>query len=306
MPRWSCRPNNRVPIEPTDLALMYLRVCSSIFALFTQEALRSHYFLRQLAGRPDGTETSNKSYQSPVTSEPRGLVPPLSFRCQQKHIITSITLKEAGSTSYYSLLRSLASIHLDSFDNKMTPPQSRRHSTLVIAKYQGPVFVVLHQDEPRWVIFLSTKINHVSHQCLHLMIGLTSRYQFRHFRLILTNCLAQRSKSKITLINNLNLIVLDATIDDYTLGEKARSFSHMMDAIRPQSVYQLKNGDFAFVKRSNGSWTYAMLAHRSRGSSYEDEHMMFVLDEKGSSKVIDEKDWARFIRCLAESEDQSQ
>ena len=94
--------------------------------------------------------------------------------------------------------------------------------------------------------------------------------------------------------------------DDYTLGEIVRSFSHMMDVIRPQSVYQLENCDFAFVKRSNGSWTYAMLAHRSRGNSHEEEHMMFVLDEKGSSKVIDEKDWARFIRCLAESEDQSQ
>eukprot|EP00956_Cyclotella_meneghiniana_P001365 scaffold1462_cov64-Cyclotella_meneghiniana.AAC.6 len=79
-----------------------------------------------------------------------------------------------------------------------------------------------------------------------------------------------------------------------------------MDAIHPQSVYQLKNFDFAFVERSNGSWTYAMLAHQSRGSSYEEEQMVFVLDEKGSSKVIDEKDWARFICCLAESEDQIQ
>ena len=37
---------------------------------------------------------------------------------------------------------------------------------------------------------------------------------------------------------------------------------------------------------------------------YEEEHMVFVLDKKGSSKVIDEKDRARFIRCLAESEDE--
>ena len=94
--------------------------------------------------------------------------------------------------------------------------------------------------------------------------------------------------------------------DDYALGEKARSSSHMMSAICPQSVYQLKNYDFAFVKRSNGSWTYAILAYRSRGSSYEEEHMMFVLDEEGSSKVIVEKDWARYIRCLVESDDQSQ
>ena len=94
--------------------------------------------------------------------------------------------------------------------------------------------------------------------------------------------------------------------DDYTLGETARSSSHMMSENCPQSVYQLKNYDFAFVKRSNGSWTYAILAHRSQGSSCEDEIMMFVTDEKGCTKVIAESDWASFIRCLAESEDQSQ
>eukprot|EP00956_Cyclotella_meneghiniana_P035872 scaffold118851_cov54-Cyclotella_meneghiniana.AAC.3 len=140
---------------------------------------------------------------------------------------------------------------------------------------------------------LPTKIDRVPNQCIHLIIFLISRYhQLRLFRLILRKPASAKKKD-----------IKDHPKKELKLRKTSVAVSHD-GCDSSQSVYQLKNGDFAFVKRSNGSWTYAMLAHRSRGSSYEEEQMVFVLDEKGSSKVIDEKDWARFIRCLAESEDE--
>lgn len=93
---------------------------------------------------------------------------------------------------------------------------------------------------------------------------------------------------------------------DYFLGDLAKCPSHMM-AIPdndPQGalhqVSQLKQHDFAFIKRADGSWTYAILAHRyvSKG----EECMMFVLTEEGSTKTIKKKQWANFVRIVAVEE----
>ena len=221
----------------------------------------------------------------------------------------SITLKEAGRLlTDYSLFHSLASIHLDSSDNKMTPPQSRRHSTDDNCKVVSGTRVwgassrrATVGDPPTYEDRPCPKSVHSSNNdILDLKVPQAPPLPFDTRRK--PSSAKNKDSKDHPKIKQLKLYC--SRRDDYTLGEKARSASHMMDAIHPQSVYQLKNYDFAFVKRSNGSWTYAMLAHRSRGISIEEEHMVFVLDEKGSSKVIDEKDWARFIRCLAESEDE--
>lgn len=95
---------------------------------------------------------------------------------------------------------------------------------------------------------------------------------------------------------------------DYTLGEAARSTSHMIIESCPEKALhrasQLKNHDFAFVKRMDGSWTYAILAFRSfvDGDSAlsEDECMMFVMNEEGSTKTIKKRQWAEFVRCVVE------
>eukprot|EP00956_Cyclotella_meneghiniana_P001360 scaffold1462_cov64-Cyclotella_meneghiniana.AAC.1 len=214
--------------------------------------------------------------------------------------------KRSRSSSDCSLLHSLASIRLDSSDNKMTPPQSRRHSTNGNCKVVSGTRVCgvssrratmgdppADEDRP-----CPKSVHSSNNNILDLKVPPAPPLPFD------TRKPSSAKNKDVKNHQKKELKSYCSRRDDYTLGEKARSASHMMDAIHPQSVYQLKNYDFAFVKRSNGSWTYAMLAHRSRGISIEEEHMVFVLDEKGSRKVIDEKDWARFIRCLAESEDQ--
>lgn len=90
---------------------------------------------------------------------------------------------------------------------------------------------------------------------------------------------------------------------DYKLGQALRSPTHMIIENCPQAamekVSQLKNYDFAFIKRSDGSWTYAILAFRSE----EEECMMFVMNEGGSTKVIKKNQWAKWVRCVATDEE---
>ncbi|KAL3786555.1 hypothetical protein HJC23_006805 [Cyclotella cryptica] len=96
---------------------------------------------------------------------------------------------------------------------------------------------------------------------------------------------------------------------DYSLGEVARSNSHMIIESCPQKALhrasKLKNHDFAFVKRMDGSWTYAILAYRSfvdGNTDSSDECMMFVMNEKGSTKTIKRRQWAEFVRCVVKEE----
>ena len=91
---------------------------------------------------------------------------------------------------------------------------------------------------------------------------------------------------------------------DYVLGEFARSLSHMIIDTSPQEtkVSELEDHDFAFVKRSDGSWSYAILAHRYRSRNEENEYMMFVLNEVGATKIFKKRQWAKGICCVAISE----
>lgn len=96
---------------------------------------------------------------------------------------------------------------------------------------------------------------------------------------------------------------------DYRLGELARSSSHMVIDLNPTSasskVSALKNYDFAFIKRTDGSWTYAILAYRSyeNDDGNQDECMMFVMNEAGSTKMIKKCHWAEYVRRVARSEE---
>lgn len=90
---------------------------------------------------------------------------------------------------------------------------------------------------------------------------------------------------------------------DYFLGDIARCPTHMITESCPQvafeKVSELKNYDFAFIKRSDGSWTYAIVAHRYHSHTDDEDFIMFVLDEAGSTKEIKQKQWANFVRCVA-------
>ncbi len=93
---------------------------------------------------------------------------------------------------------------------------------------------------------------------------------------------------------------------DYVVGEAPRSSSHMI--IEPcfkkttEKASQLKNHDYAWIKRSDGSWTYGILACKSYVNSslgVKEECLVFALCAKGSTKVIKKHQWAKFIRFVA-------
>ncbi|EJK65496.1 hypothetical protein THAOC_13629 [Thalassiosira oceanica] len=110
----------------------------------------------------------------------------------------------------------------------------------------------------------------------------------------------------------------------YKLGEVCRSPSDMIiyrsnrDAINSASL--LDKMDQAFLKRSTGLWTCAVLAERSlqpqlkgiknhwfTSDEIEDlpnnvemeESLLFVIDEDGATKIVKRKHWGRFVRRMA-------
>ena len=76
-----------------------------------------------------------------------------------------------------------------------------------------------------------------------------------------------------------------------------------------RAVKTLRRHDFAFVKRSNGTFTYAILAYRSLAPiepKLEDattapleEFMSFVVCDEGSTKTIRKRDWSTQVRLVA-------
>ena len=85
--------------------------------------------------------------------------------------------------------------------------------------------------------------------------------------------------------------------EHYDLGDAIRSPSHMInEPISEQAtkaVDVLRKHDFAFVKRSDGSYSYAILAYRS------EESMTFVMNGSGSTKMISKRHWSKLIRLVA-------
>lgn len=95
----------------------------------------------------------------------------------------------------------------------------------------------------------------------------------------------------------------------YSIGEKIRSDdSHMV--IEPTSeqaiktVNSLEKHDFAFVKRRDGSFTYAILVERTfqltDGANVGDgatteECMIFAIDSIGSTKMVRRRHWSEFV-----------
>jgi hypothetical protein len=91
--------------------------------------------------------------------------------------------------------------------------------------------------------------------------------------------------------------------NDYSLGDVAKCTSHMIIRDDPQEAFnqvsRLKQYVFAFVKRTDGLWTYAILAHRFVDDEGE-EYMLFVMHQRGSTKTITKKKWASLVRLVAD------
>ena len=84
---------------------------------------------------------------------------------------------------------------------------------------------------------------------------------------------------------------------DYALGDTTRSQSDMIIKATPEDAMDaadsLLKHDFAFVKRSDGSFTYAILAFRSRDS------LTFVMSGTGSTKTVSRRRWTESVRPVA-------
>ncbi|KAL3758243.1 hypothetical protein ACHAWU_004881 [Discostella pseudostelligera] len=111
--------------------------------------------------------------------------------------------------------------------------------------------------------------------------------------------------------------------DDYFLGDVVRSTSHMIIESTPKlalgAVESLHVHDFAWVKRSDGLYTYAILAYRSTcpltiesscavvpsataaSSSEGEEYMYFVVDHIGSTKMVPKSRWHVNVRLIHET-----
>jgi len=90
---------------------------------------------------------------------------------------------------------------------------------------------------------------------------------------------------------------------DYKLGQTVRSTSHIRIPTSSQNAMQqvstLMKYDFAFIKRSNGLYSYAILAYRTTNTNdNKGESLTFVMDDKGCTKMIRKKYWCEYIRLV--------
>jgi hypothetical protein len=103
----------------------------------------------------------------------------------------------------------------------------------------------------------------------------------------------------------------------YHIGQVSRSPNDMIihrspfDAI--DSVSMIQNMQQAFIKRSNGLWTCAVLVERGlqpvNGRRWYpnweitdemklEESMLFVINDDGSTKIINRRNWGKFVRRM--------
>lgn len=95
--------------------------------------------------------------------------------------------------------------------------------------------------------------------------------------------------------------------DDYVLGDVIRSSSHMViESTHDRAIHAvnlLKIHDFAWVKRSDGFYTCAILAYltppiEKKSNHHPEEYMYFVVDNSGSTKMILKKHWHDSVRLI--------
>jgi len=120
-----------------------------------------------------------------------------------------------------------------------------------------------------------------------------------------STCMLERRKSKSAHLKSKGFR------KDYSIGETTRSSSHMIITPTAELAFQvvssLKKHDFAFIKRSDGSYAYAILAFRSLEPSNDrsntsdslEEYMAFVVSGTGSIKMLKKEHWSDFIRLAS-------
>jgi len=107
----------------------------------------------------------------------------------------------------------------------------------------------------------------------------TSSKEADHKRLLSAS--ASSSASNGTYLHHLDI------------GDTANTPQEMIQASpKLAEIERLQIHDFAFIRRSNGMWTYAIIANQ------DEYHILFVADTKGSIKKLLRKHWADFVRLV--------
>jgi len=105
---------------------------------------------------------------------------------------------------------------------------------------------------------------------------------------------------------------------DYEIGDTIKCPTHMIIKPSPKgavlALNSLEENDYAFIRRSNGSYSYALLARRSfsvkpvkgdkSNGNMEEECMIFITDMGAicSTKMIRRRHWGDTVRLVSKSE----
>lgn len=85
-------------------------------------------------------------------------------------------------------------------------------------------------------------------------------------------------------------------LSSYSLGDAGKLSDMIVDnceSSSEQNVAALRVHDFAFVRRANGNWTYAILSDKPDG-----DHARFVVNVKGATKIFSKKELAKHVRLI--------
>jgi hypothetical protein len=90
--------------------------------------------------------------------------------------------------------------------------------------------------------------------------------------------------------------------DSYSIGNKGREEDMIIDTKKTTTaaaVGKLRANEAAFIRRSDGSWTYAIVKDRSfDGGSSSSPLIRFQVNVRGCTKDFPESQWGTHVHCI--------
>ena len=85
------------------------------------------------------------------------------------------------------------------------------------------------------------------------------------------------------------------TLPHYSIGDRGNEDDMIIDSKKATAalVAEIRANDAAFVRRSDGSWTYAVVKDRTYG---ETETIRFKVNVRGSTKAFPTSQWGTYVR----------
>jgi hypothetical protein len=104
------------------------------------------------------------------------------------------------------------------------------------------------------------------------------------------------SCSSLIVLTNASTSTPD-TLPGYAIGDVGRDEDIIIDSKKATAaaVAKIRANDAAFVRRSDGSWTYAIVKDRSFGSI---PSIRFKVNARGSTKDFPETQWGTYVRRI--------